>query len=131
MKIGDVVERLGMPASTIRYYEKMGLIARQHRVSGRRQFDDRALLTLQFVRLAKAAGFSLTETKSLLESYAADPTPAGIWKPLAETKRAAIRRQINDLQRVDRVLTALLSCACASLSECVERAEADPRSGTA
>lgn len=126
MKIGDVAERLGMPASTIRYYEKVGLITQQRRVSGRRQFDDRALLTLQFVRLAQAAGFSLSETKSLLESYAADPGPAGMWKPFAEAKRANVRQQIKGLKKVDRVLSALLSCDCASLSECVRRADAAP-----
>jgi DNA-binding transcriptional MerR regulator len=127
MKIGDVAERLGMPASTIRYYEKVGLITQQRRVSGRRQFDERALMTLQFVRLAQAGGFSLAETKSLLESYAADPGPGGMWKPFAETKRQAVQQQIKELKQVDRVLSALLSCDCASLSECVERAEADPR----
>ena len=127
MKIGDVAQQLSMPASTIRYYEKIGLIAEQRRISGRRQFDDRALLTLKFVRLAQAAGFSLADTKSLLERYAEDPGPAGMWKPLAEAKQAAVKQQISDLRQVDRVLAALLTCECASLSDCVERAELDPR----
>ena len=103
MKIGDVAQQLSMPASTIRYYEKMGLIAEQRRISGRRQFDDRALLTLKFVRLVQAAGFSLADTKSLLERYAEDPGPAGMWKPLAEAKQAAVKQQISDLRQVDRV----------------------------
>ena len=66
MKIGEVARRLGVPASTIRYYEREGLIERQHRVSGRRQFDERALLMLQFAQLAQAAGFTIAETKGLL-----------------------------------------------------------------
>ena len=127
MKIGDVAQQLSMPASTIRYYGKMGLIAAQRRVSGRRQFDARALLTLKFVRLAQAAGFSLADTKSFLEHYADDPGSTGIWKPFAEEKQAAVRQQIKDLQQVDRVRTALISCECVSLSDCAEQAALDPR----
>ena len=62
MQIGDVARKLDMPASTIRYYEKVGLIERQQRVSGRRQFNDRALFALRFVQLAQAAGFTIGET---------------------------------------------------------------------
>ena len=126
MKIGDVAERLGIPASTIRYYEKVGLIERQRRVSGRRYFDDRALFALRFIQLAQAAGFTIAEMKSLLESYAKDPSPAGLWKPFAETKQVSIRQQIETLQQMDRVLTELVNCRCSTLAECVRLADSDP-----
>lgn len=121
MKIGDVSTRLGMPASTIRYYEKIGLIDPQHRISGRREFDDSALFALKFVRLSQAAGFTLAETKSLLDANADDPSPAGIWKSLAAGKRSTIRTQIEELKQMDRILSELLSCSCTSLTECVEK----------
>ena len=91
MNIGHVAEQLGIPASTIRYYEKVGLIERQNRVSGRRNFDDRALVALRFVRIAQAAGFTIAEIKSLLDSYTRDPSPAGLWKPFAETKQKLVK----------------------------------------
>ena len=119
MRIGMVSDRLGVPASTIRYYEKVGLIERQHRVSGRREFNDRALLVLQFVQLAQSAGFTIAETRALLESYVDDPSPAGMWQPFAQAKRGSIREQIKSLRQMDRVLAALLSCECATLDECV------------
>ena len=52
VKIGDVSEQLGIPASTIRYYEQVGLIDQQQRVAGRRAFNEKALYMLQFVQLA-------------------------------------------------------------------------------
>lgn len=122
MKIGDVAERLSMPASTIRYYERIGLIERQRRVSGRRVFDERALLVLQFVRLAQSAGFSIDETKALLRCHAENPGPSGVWKPFAEEKREAIRQQMAQLQQVDRILTELLTCECSTLAECLRNA---------
>ena len=125
MQIGDVARKLDMPASTIRYYEKVGLIERQQRVSGRRQFNDRALFALRFVQLAQAAGFTIGETKSLLESYAKDPSSTGIWKPFAETKQLEVRQQIDTLQQMDRVLTGLIGCRCSSLEACVALANPD------
>lgn len=119
MKIGDVSEKLGMPASTIRYYEKIGLIDHQTRVSGQRQFDDRALFALEFVRLAQAAGFSIAETKLLLVEHKANPGPAGVWISAAKQKRNDIQRKITDLRKMERVLEALLSCKCATLTDCV------------
>ena len=122
MKIGDVARKLDMPASTIRYYEKVGLIERQPRVSGRRQFDSRALFVLRFVQLAQTAGFSIDETKSLLENFAKDPTDAGVWKPFAEAKQKQVRRQIDTLQQMERVLEELITCRCGSIEACVELA---------
>ncbi len=122
MQIGEVAKTLDMPASTIRYYEKVGLIEHQQRVSGRRLFDERALFALRFVRLAQAAGFTIGEIKSLLESHAQDPSAAGIWKPFAETKQAEVRQQIDTLQQMDRVLTELIGCRCSSIETCVQMA---------
>lgn len=128
-RIGAVAARLGMPASTIRYYEKIGLIERQRRVSGRRTFDARAVQMLRFVQLAQAAGFSIAEIKGLRDSYAKDPSPAGMWQPFAEARRAAVRQQVRRLRRMDRVLTRLLSCECATLADCLQAAEAADRRG--
>ena len=120
MKIGDVSEQLGIPASTIRYYEQVGLIDQQQRVAGRRAFNEKALYMLQFVQLAQAAGFSIAETKLLLDNYANDPGPGGLWKGFAETKQNSIRQQIKTLEQMDRILTRLIKCECESLEECVQ-----------
>ena len=52
MQIGEVAEQLDIPTSTIRFYEKVGLIRAQPRVSGARVFDERAAFALRFVQLA-------------------------------------------------------------------------------
>lgn len=127
MKIGDVAERLGIPASTIRYYEKVGLIEPQNRVSGRRQFNERAIFTLRFIQFAQVAGFTIAEMRSLLEYYAKDPSPAGMWNAIAAEKRATIRKQIRTLKQMDCILTVLIKCECPTLSECVELALSEPR----
>ncbi len=120
MKIGDVSKQLGIPASTIRYYESEGLIDPPFRVSGRREFDKQAVFALRFVQIAQAAGFSIREMKSILQSYDQNPSPAGMWRPFVEAKRQSVREQIKDLRRMDQILGKLLECDCETLNECVE-----------
>ena len=124
MKIGEVSAKLGVPASTIRYYEKVGLLEPQQRISGRRVFNNKALFALEFIKLAQAADFSIGEIKSLLGAYADDPSPAGIWTSLAVRKREAVRKKMQELAQIDSVLSELLSCSCNSLTECVEKGTA-------
>ena len=122
MKIGDVASALDIPASTIRYYERAGLLGPQRRVAGRREFDEAAIRTLRFVRLAKSAGFTLDEIRQLRDQYDRSSVPAEVWQPLAHAKQAAIQEKIAELRAMDAVLGELLSCRCPTVADCVERA---------
>ena len=68
-QIGDIAARAGVPASTIRYYEKEGVLPRAQRVNGRRAFDDDVVTALAVVGVAKQAGFTLEEIKTLLHGF--------------------------------------------------------------
>jgi len=61
LDIGEVAQRSGVPASTLRYYEERGLIASTGRRGMRRLFDDGVLERLALIALGQAAGFSLDE----------------------------------------------------------------------
>ncbi|HYC91762.1 MAG TPA: MerR family transcriptional regulator [Thermoanaerobaculia bacterium] len=89
MTVGELAKRVGLAASTIRYYEEVGLLPRAARASGRRVFDDATLLErLQVIAFAKEAGFSLGEIRQLFNGFASD-TPAGVrWQKLATAKLA-------------------------------------------
>jgi DNA-binding transcriptional MerR regulator len=65
--IGDAAERSGFPASTLRYYEELGLVAPAARTAaGYRVYDDQSLALLSFVARAKQLGCSLEEIRDLL-----------------------------------------------------------------
>jgi len=127
VKIGDVAERLGIPASTIRYYEKKGLINPPERVSGKREFSKSSLVALRFIQLCQAAGFTIGEIRSLLEHYMNDPSAAGLWQPVVKTKRTELRKQLAELKQMDAVLGELMKCRCESIEQCVSVALQDPR----
>ena len=61
LDIGEVAQRAGVPASTLRYYEEKGLIASTGRRGLRRLFGAGVVERLALIALGRAAGFSLDE----------------------------------------------------------------------
>lgn len=66
MDIGTVTRKSGIPASTLRYYEEVGLINSTGRNGLRRLFDPDIIEQLSLITLGKNAGFSLKEIKTVL-----------------------------------------------------------------
>src|SRR5436190_22084530 len=87
MSIGEVARKMGLRSSAIRYYEKLGLIPKAPRLSGRRRYDERVLERLAIVRFANHVGFSIDEIKVLLRGVDGRPPPAR-WRKLAAEKVA-------------------------------------------
>lgn len=119
MRIGAAAERLGISASAIRFYERKGLIRPIGRVSGRREVDQSTLLTLKFLKFAQSAGFTLDEAARLLDIGFGEARNDADWALFLKGKRASVREQIDDLQRMDELLGKFQTCACADLSDCM------------
>jgi len=67
MKIGELAERSGVPASTIRYYEKEGLLPKARRgANGYRDYQDGALERLDLIQLGQNLGFSLDTIRTIV-----------------------------------------------------------------
>ena len=68
--ISGAAAELGMPASTIRFYEKNGLIPNQRRSSdGRRLFDEDDLEWMRFVERLKVSGMPIKEIREYIGLY--------------------------------------------------------------
>src|SRR5690242_14051643 len=74
LTIGEVAALAGVQASTLRYYERIGILPRPPRVSGQRRYSREILALLAVIQLAKEADFSLPEIQALL--YGAEGTPS-------------------------------------------------------
>jgi len=67
MKIGELAERTGIPASTIRYYEKEGLLPKAQRgANGYRVYQEYALERLDLIQLGQNLGFSLDAIRTVV-----------------------------------------------------------------
>lgn len=68
MRIGQLAERSGLTATTIRYYESIGLLAEPCRTAGGyREYAEHDVERLRFIRDAQASGLTLCEVQSILE----------------------------------------------------------------
>ncbi|EGB98204.1 MULTISPECIES: helix-turn-helix domain-containing protein [Pseudomonas] len=72
MDIADVAKRTGVPASTLRYYEKKGLLKSLAAHGQRRQFAADVTDRLALIALGQAAGFSLDEMGAMLVNLQVD-----------------------------------------------------------
>ncbi len=65
--VKQVAERVGLPSRTVRYYDSIGLVSPGERSgAGYRLYGPEDEGRLQFVRQAKALGFSLAEIRGLI-----------------------------------------------------------------
>jgi MerR family transcriptional regulator, redox-sensitive transcriptional activator SoxR len=124
LPIGDVAQASGRSASSIRYYERVGLIPAPERVSGQRRYPRTVLRTLAVIDTAQRAGLTLTEIKALLAAdagAAGHPGGPGVsdrLRQVATRKLPEVRALIERAERVRRWLEAAAGCACPTLNDC-------------
>ncbi|MGV8951994.1 MAG: helix-turn-helix domain-containing protein [Cypionkella sp.] len=114
LDIGDVSRKAGIPPSTLRYYEEIGLIASISRHGMRRQFAPDVLLQLQFVALGKSAGFSLEEISGMFGKNGAPDLPRATLRDKADD----LDRQIEELKALRDTLRHVADCRAPSHMEC-------------
>lgn len=97
--IGEASEVLGMPASTIRFYEKNGLVPNVQRTgSGIRLFGEEDLEWMRFVERLKASGMSIREIRTFIELYQQGDSTIEGRRRIIHERREAIERQIAELE---------------------------------
>jgi DNA-binding transcriptional MerR regulator len=103
--IGQLARQVGVPTSTVRFYERRGLLSPEDRTRGNyRLYGEDALDRLRFVRSAQAAGFTLADIGAMLRFRDGDPAPCGEVQALITTRLSSVGAQINELQNVQKML---------------------------
>jgi MerR family redox-sensitive transcriptional activator SoxR len=118
LTIGEAARRAGLRTSALRYYEGIGLLPAPQRVGGRRRYDGEVLRALGVIRLAKQAGFTMAETRTLLHGFSASTPPSARWRALARRKLAEIDALISRAEHMKQILNTVLRCECPQLSDC-------------
>ena len=115
LSIGDVANIAGVPITTLRYYEHIGLLLPPPRRSGQRRYDKSVFARLMVIRFAKIAGLSVHDIAIVL----ADTSPERErTSSVVRAKLVEIELQLRQLGMAQRMMTAVLSCRCTDFSEC-------------
>ena len=102
MRISEIAESAGVPASTVRYYERVGLMALPSRTaSGYRDYDQDAVARLLFITRARRMGLSCDQIVSLIPVWAGTNCGAAHERVarLVEQKQAEIAERMAELQQ--------------------------------
>jgi DNA-binding transcriptional MerR regulator len=103
--IGQLAHEADVPTSTIRYYERRGLVRPDGRSAGNyRVYSEGTLEKLRFVRSAQAAGFTLGDISVLMELQETDAAPCQEVQDLISARLEQVTEQMKHLEIVDRVL---------------------------
>jgi DNA-binding transcriptional MerR regulator len=105
LTIGEVARRAGVPTSTVRFYERRGLLDADARRSGQRRYRVESLRRLVFIGMLQDAGLSLQDIGRVLgAAHVAD------WKAIARRRLAVLDAEIARLQLAREYLEGALLC---------------------
>lgn len=108
MKIGEASAASGVSERMIRHYEKIGLVPKAaRRDSGYRDYDDKDVHTLRFIRRARDLGFPIEEIGQLLTLWQDRGRSSADVKALALARAAELERKARDLDAMRQTLQHL------------------------
>jgi MerR family mercuric resistance operon transcriptional regulator len=120
LQIGEMARRTRCNIETIRYYEKIGMLAQPMRTEGRfRLYGTDDVRRLSFIRRSRELGFPLADVRAMLRlSDKQDQACADI-RDVAIGHLAHVRLKIADLRAMEAALEILISrCATNEPSGC-------------
>lgn len=117
LPIGETARRAGLKPSALRYYERLGLLPAPVRASGRRRYDESALLRLRVIQFARECGFSLDEIGQLFSGR----TYSARMRQLATRKLGELELAVERLHTMQALLRSALRCDCLSAEQCGRR----------
>lgn len=117
MNIGEAAQAAGVTAKMIRHYEGLGLIPEASRTdAGYRQYTDREVTVLRFIRQSRSMGFSIRQIEQLLGLWADTRRQSSEVKDLARQHIAELERKVAEMTQMK-----------ASLEQIADRCRGDER----
>jgi Cu(I)-responsive transcriptional regulator len=111
MNIGQASKASGVSTKMIRYYDEIGLVRPASRTdSNYREFDEREVNELRFIRRARSLGFSMPEITQLLSLWRDRERPSREVKAIAEKHVNELDARIAEMQTMADTLRHLSHC---------------------
>jgi len=111
MNIGEAAKASGVSAKMIRHYESVGLFPEPARTdSGYRQYGDKEIGTLRFIRHSRDLGFSIEQIRELLGLWQNRKRPSRQVRALAQAHIEELEEKLEDLRAMKATLEHLVQC---------------------
>ena len=111
LNIGQAATQSGVSAKMIRHYESLGLLPTVHRTdAGYRQYGEKEVHTLRFIRRARTLGFSMAEITELLKLWQNKRRASADVKRIALAHVADLERRNAEMEAMKQTLGHLAHC---------------------
>lgn len=108
--IGKLAAATDTAPDTVRYYERIGLLARPPRTAGgQRIYREADMQRLRFIRRARALGFGLQAIGSLLTLSVPGRRSCASVREIADHHLQDVRARLAELRRLERALADTVS----------------------
>lgn len=97
--IGQVSEMFHLPISTLRYYDKQGFFPNLERKGNIRYFSDDELAAIRVIECLKRSGLEIKDIQLFFKWVSEGSASYGNRKQLFETRKAAVKEEIKQLER--------------------------------
>jgi Cu(I)-responsive transcriptional regulator len=120
MKIGELARLTATNVETVRYYERIGMLAPPARTGANyRSYAPDHIARLSFIRRARTLGFTLDDVRELLALSADAGQSCEAIDEMAVRHRDAIERKIADLTALREQLDGVIdACGQGQVAEC-------------
>ncbi len=109
--VGEAARLSNVSAKMVRYYESLGLLPAISRTdSGYRQYTDREVHTLRFIRRSRDLGFSMAEIAELLKLWQNRRRPSSSVKRIASEHIEALEAKMAEMAAMRKTLQHLVHC---------------------
>lgn len=111
MNIGQAAQASGVSAKMIRHYESVALLPPAQRTdAGYRQYGERDVHTLRFIRRSRDLGFSIDEIRDLLSLWQNRARSSRQVKALAQAHIDDLDHKVRELLEMKATLEELVRC---------------------
>ena len=109
--IGEAAARSGVSAKMVRHYESLGLLPTVGRTdAGYRQYGEREIHTLRFIRRGRDLGLSMAEIGALLKLWQDPRRASASVKRIASAHVADLDRRMAEMAQMRQTLSRLADC---------------------
>mgnify|MGYP000871533064 CR=1 FL=1 len=109
--IGEAARQSDVSAKMVRHYESLGLLPSVDRTdSGYRQYTDKEVHTLRFIKRSRDLGFSMAEIAELLKLWQNRRRSSSDVRKIALKHVADLNERMSEMEAMKRALETLIHC---------------------
>jgi DNA-binding transcriptional MerR regulator len=107
--IGGLAKETGVGIETIRFYERKGLIDQPVAIEGFRHYDEHAVATVRYIKLAQQLGLKLADVLALKSRLGDGKGFCNALRDAARGRLGRIADELAELRRLEAELTGFLA----------------------